>query len=376
MFNRGQNPPTVRRLVYIAEKEDEGRTVRDVLQKEWHLVHHDLARAKYDTENGITVNGEVSFVNRRLKEGDTLVFLLADAPSETSVPARGPLTVLYEDEDLIAVDKPAGVLVHPSHGHFSDTMANFVAGYFQEKGEAHGIRTVGRLDKDTTGVLLFAKSRSAVAALNYRRKCEKTYFALFSGNFPADALSGEVDVPLGPVPGEKTRQMVTSDGKPALTRYRVLWQGDGYGLLEAKIDTGRTHQIRVHLSYLGHPLLGDPLYGEDAGACDQHIAARCGDPPYGEGAGAARRGEKKAGENSKEPDGKNSGQGPAVRDTMYGGERGENSRWGLSRTALHAGILELTQPFTGARICVESPLPADMAALLPEELAGLWRRRI
>lgn len=369
MYNRGERPPTIRRLVYIAKKEDEGRTVRDVLQKEWHLVHHDIARAKYDTLGGITVNGEPVFVNRRLSEGDTLVFLLADAPSETTVPTKGPLTVLYEDEDLIAVEKPAGILVHPSHGHYSDTMANYVAGYFEEKGEAHELRSVGRLDKDTTGILLFAKSRSAVAALNDRRNCEKTYFALFSGNFPANELSGEVRAPLGPVPGEKSRQMVTPDGKPALTRYRVLWQGEGRGLLAARIETGRTHQIRVHMAYLGHPLLGDPLYGE--GACDQHIAIRRGEPQCGEG-GAARRGEKTDGENSEGPDGKNAGQGPAMRDTMYGGE---NSRWGLSRTALHAGVLELAQPFTGARIRVESLLPADMAALLPEDLAGLWTRR-
>ncbi len=303
MYNRGERPLTVRRLVFVAGEADTGRTVREVLQKEWHLVHHDLARAKYDTANGITVNGEPVFVSRALAEGDELVFLLADALPESVVPAKGPLKILYEDEDLIAVEKPAGVLVHPSHGHFSDTMANFVAGYFEAKGEAHEIRTVGRLDKDTTGVLLFAKSRSAVAALNYRKKCEKTYFAIYSGVFPANALSGVIDAPLGPAPGEKTRQMVRADGKPARTRYRVLWQGGEYGLLEAHIETGRTHQIRAHLSYLGHPLLGDGLYG-----------------------------------------------GPTDR---------------ILRAALHAGLLVLEQPFAGEEIRIEAPLPEDMAALLP-----------
>ena len=329
MYNRGERPPTIRRLVYVAKKADEGRTVRDVLQKEWHLVHHDIARAKYDTQDGITVNGEPVFVNRRLSERDELVFLLADAPSETTIPTKGSLTVLYEDEDLIAVEKPAGILVHPSHGHFSDTMANYVAGYFEEKGEAHELRTVGRLDKDTTGILLFAKSRSAVAALNDRRKCEKTYFALYSGAFPANAFSGVVDASLGPVPGEKTRQMVTPDGKSALTRYRVLWQGENYGLLAARIETGRTHQIRVHMAYLGHPLLGDPLYGENM------AAGRVGQ----------------------------------ARDDEEDTENGENAR-GLSRTALHAGILELEQPFSGEAIRIESPLPADIAALLPAEVAA------
>lgn len=353
MYNRGEIPPTVRRLVYVAKERDAGRTVRDVLQKEWHLVHHDLARAKYDTADGITVNGEASFVNRRLNEGDELVFLLADTPSETTVPTKGPLTILYEDEDLIAVDKPAGVLVHPSHGHFSDTMANFVAGYFQEKGEAHELRTVGRLDKDTTGVLLFAKSRSAVAALNYRRKCEKTYFALFSGNFPANALFGAVDVPLGPVPGEKTRQMVTAGGRSAVTHYRVLWQGEGYGLLSARIDTGRTHQIRVHLSYLGHPLLGDPLYGEGAPAVSSEIPPEAGEPLYGKSAGFCEEKARQAALQSR-----------AMRENSFcdGGARG------LFRTALHAGSLALEQPFSGEEIRIESPLPEDMAALLPEEI--------
>ncbi len=300
MFNRGEIPPTVRRLAFVCGKEDAGRTVRDILLGKWHLVHHDVARAKYDTANGITVNGEPAFVSRVLREGDELVFLLADLPSETTIPVKGELRILYEDEDLIAVEKPAGVLVHPSHGHYDDTMANFVAGYFEEKGELHELRTVGRLDKDTSGILLFAKSRSAVAALNYRRRCEKTYYALFSGDA---LLSGTIDRPLGPVPGDKVRQMVRADGKAAVTHFRVLRQMQGYGLLEAKIDTGRTHQIRVHLASIGHPLLGDPLYG-----------------------------------------------------------MGET--FGMERTALHAGRLVFEQPFSGEEIVLEASLPRDMEKLL------------
>lgn len=318
MYNRGERPPTVRRLSFVAKEEDAGRTVRDILQREWHLVHHDIARAKYDTADGITVNGEPAFVSRVLLPGDRLVFLLADMPSTTTVPTKGPLVILYEDEDLLAVDKPAGVLVHPSHGHYTDTVANYVAAYFEGKGEVHEIRTVGRLDKDTTGILLFAKSRSAVAALNYRNKCEKTYFALFSGNFPPERCSGTIALPLGPVPGEKTRQMVTPFGKPARTHYRVLFQGEGFGLLAAKIDTGRTHQIRVHLSSLGHPLLGDPLYGD----CENGNARPLEDP--------------------------------------------------LLRTALHAGILDLEQPFLGEAIHLEAPLPHDMATFLEKHGGGEW----
>ncbi len=136
-------------FTWTAGPEDAGRPVRDIILYKWKLVSHDVARAKYETDHGITVNGETVFVDRRLREGDTLRVVLTDCAPEKIVPTDEPIEIVYEDEDLICLNKPAGVVVHPSHGHFADSLANRLAFYFQKKNEPHEIRTVGRLDKDT-----------------------------------------------------------------------------------------------------------------------------------------------------------------------------------------------------------------------------------
>lgn len=249
-------------LTYTADENDRGRTVRDVLKGHFHLVAHDLARAKYRTDKGITVNYETVLVNRFLMPGDVLrVRLLYEDPQKT-VPAKGPLDILYEDEDLIALNKPAGVVVHPSHGHFADTLANFLAEYFREKGEPHEVRSAGRLDKDTSGVLLFAKSRTAAAVLNGQTSLpgvEKEYLALAEGIFENN--SATVEAPISREYEEKIRRVVREDGAPARTHFQMIRQFDGYALISVRIETGRTHQIRVHMAHIGHPLIGDPIYG-------------------------------------------------------------------------------------------------------------------
>lgn len=249
-------------LTYTVQKEDEGKIARDVIHKRWHLVAHDIAKAKYRTERGITVNGEQVLINRRLAEGDVLQVRLSDAPGGKIVPAEGPLDILYEDEDLICLNKPAGIVVHPSHGHFSDSLANYLAWYYEKCNEPHEIRTIGRLDKDTSGLIFYGKSRTVCALmLDQTRKGErvKTYLALAEGTF--SDKSGTIDAPISREFEDKIRRTVRPDGDHAVTHYRVLRQYDGYALLAVRIDTGRTHQIRVHMSWIGHPLLGDPIYG-------------------------------------------------------------------------------------------------------------------
>ena len=289
-------------LKYTAEKADEGRAVREIIKHEFRLVAHDIARAKHRTERGITVNGECALTSRILKEGDVVEVILADEEPERTVPAEGPLEILYEDEDLICLNKPPGVVVHPSHGHFCDSLGNALAWYFQEKGEPHEIRMVGRLDKDTSGVICFGKSRTACAHLagqTGNAPAKKEYLALAEGVFAEP--EGFVDAPISREYEEKIRRVVRADGNPAYTSYRVLEQYDGYALLSVDIMTGRTHQIRVHMAHIGHPLLGDPIYG---------------------------------------------GQSGLVRS--------------IHRAALHAWKLTFTQPFTGEVVTVTAPLPEDM----------------
>lgn len=293
-------------LTYTAGANDAGRTAGDVIRREFRLVAHDIARAKYRTENGITVNGVQVMVNRRLAEGDELRVVLANELPGKIVPVPGPLAVLYEDEDMLAVDKPAGVVVHPSHGHFADTLANYVAQYYINEGDPHEVRTVGRLDKDTSGVLLFGKNRTACAHLTEQAACglsEKTYLALASGTFPGE--EGTVEAPISREYEEKIRRVVREDGDHALTHYRVLRQMEDRALLSVRIETGRTHQIRVHMAHIGHPLVGDPIYGTASEV--------------------------------------------------------------IRRAALHARRLVCRQPFTGERIVLESPLPEDfLRALGPD----------
>ena len=251
-------------LSYTASAEDDGRPVRDIIYGVFHLVAHDVARAKYRTAGGIEVNGETSLVCRKLRPGDVLTVRLDNELPGKTVPADGPVEILYEDEDLICLNKPSGIVVHPSHGHFGDTLGNYLAAYYLRCGDPHEIRTVGRLDKDTSGVIAFGKSRTACALLAGQcgiPAAEKEYLALASGVFRE--TEGVIEAPISREYEEKIRRVVRDDGAYAVTGYRVLRQYDDCALLRVKIETGRTHQIRVHMAYRGHALLGDPIYGDD-----------------------------------------------------------------------------------------------------------------
>lgn len=287
------------------------------------LVHHDIAKAKY-TPGGLTVDGQAVYADHCLKTGEILRVFISEKMSETTVPEEGPLFVLYEDADVLAVDKPAGLVVHPSHGHYRDSLANYVAWHFLQEHEEHEIRTVGRLDKDTSGVMLYGKNRSAVSKLMDQSadgRRIKLYLALAKGTFEPE--SDVINAPIGRVLPGSTKRCVREDGDPAVTRYRRLRQYDGYALLAVTIKTGRTHQIRVHLSSIGHPLLGDELYGckESGGFSTQPSASGI------------------------------------VHDTVY-------ARDGvpITRAALHAYRTEFFQPFTGEKITCTSPMPLDMQA--------------
>lgn len=289
-------------LTYQAGACDVGRLVRDVIRDEWKLVAHDLARAKYRTPGGITVDGDPVMVNRILKEGETLRVVLANEDPGKIVPSGGSLDILYEDDDVLVVNKPSGIVVHPSHGHFADTLSNFVARYYIDSGEPHEVRTAGRLDKDTSGLVAFGKSRTASAHLMGQTgdgPFEKTYLALAQGVFSCSY--GTVEAPISREYEEKIRRVVRDDGDHAVTHYRVMKQFADYAVLMLNLDTGRTHQIRVHMAHIGHPLLGDPIYNPDDSS-------------------------------------------------------------GMSRAALHAWKGRFRQPFTGELINVTAPVPDDMSA--------------
>ncbi len=240
-----------------------------------------------------------------------------DVPPPTPldlVPAPDiPVTVVYEDDDLLIIDKPSGLVVHPAPGHSADTLVNALlarAGGADYGGIAGVSRPgiVHRLDRDTSGLIMVAKHDGAQASLMAQlkaRRIKKTYLALVQGNVAAAV--GRIEAPIGRDPKRRTRMGVVADGRPSVTGYRVKERFDGWTLLELDLVTGRTHQIRVHLDAIGHPVAGDPLYG---GAL-------------------ARRG----------PD-------------------------GLDRLFLHAWRLELNSPADGHLIRATAALPTDLEAVL------------
>ncbi len=212
------------------------------------------------------VNGEPAFTDRILRPGDVLTAdVSACEPPCGLVPESGPLEILAEDEGLLAVNKPEGVMIHPTRSRYGGTLSNRAAGWLLEKGEDPVVHAVNRLDRDTSGAVLLAKNSYMKAALSASLSAPdagKEYLAAVFGRMPAD--HGTVDAPIvRPDPADMRRE-VRSDGRPAVTRWKVFGEADGISLLSLALETGRTHQIRVHCAHLGCPLLGDVLYGSEA----------------------------------------------------------------------------------------------------------------
>ncbi|MCD8151127.1 MAG: RluA family pseudouridine synthase [Clostridiales bacterium] len=293
----------------------------DFLRLTLGLTKRQIRQAKF-REAGIRVTGEQRRVTSVLSPGDVVEVCLeaGQKSSDHLVLSEKPVEILYEDGDICIVNKPAGVATHPGGGCYGDTVANRLMYYFHNKGESLRIRPVGRLDRETSGVLLFAKNQAAAGRLVRQRErkiLRKEYLALAEGQFGEDEIrslsSGlsegrasdaewTISVPLGRDPENPCRASCTPEGKTAVTHGRILQEYAGYTALAVRLDTGRMHQIRAHMAYLGHPLLGDELYG--------------------------------------------------------------GSRKLIGRAALHARRLTLRQPFTGELLTVEAPLPEDMEKLL------------
>lgn len=252
-------------------EEEAGYTVKQVLIHKWKLGTGQIKKAKF-RENGIMVNGKQVTVRYELKYGDQLEILLEDKNQASShlIPVSGNLHILYEDDDILVVEKPAGIVCHPSAGHYCDSMANLLVGYFAEKGEGYVVRLAGRLDKGTSGLLLYAKHAPALTQLEKQRadgRMKKTYYAILTGC--PSVLEADINEPVGADPAVPMKQRVCrldEGGAEAATYYRLLgYSEDGsFSMAQITIKTGRTHQIRTHMSWLGYPLAGDVLYGGPA----------------------------------------------------------------------------------------------------------------
>ena len=282
-----------------------------------------LSRARIQKaidEECVWVNGRSVPASRKLKPGDEVRIALPEAQPCGALPEAIPLTILYEDESLLVIDKPAGLVVHPAPGHAGGTLVNALLHHCRDLSGIGGVLRPGivhRLDKETSGLLIVAKSDAAhqgLAGQFKRREVKKTYQALVYGDPKTD--DGRIEAAVGRHPTDRKKMSTQSrHGRPAVSLWRVRERYGCATLLEVDIETGRTHQIRVHLTALGHPVIGDAVYG---------------------GEGRFR----------------------AIGDAAI---RARVKR--MERQALHAWRLSFTHPLTGEALTFTAPLPADMADL-------------
>lgn len=217
------------------------------------------------TENGILLNDKWARVGDILCTGDLLTIqIVEEESSDNIVPTKLPLNIVYEDADILVVNKPADMPIHPSQGNYDNTLANAVAYYYTQKGETFTYRCINRLDRDTTGLLIIAKhmySASLLSDMVQNREIHREYLAIATGTVPTE---GTIVAPIARVDGSTIeRQIDEENGEYACTHYRTLSTKNGYSLVSLQLETGRTHQIRVHMKHIGHPLPGDFLYNPD-----------------------------------------------------------------------------------------------------------------
>ena len=264
-------------MIIPISAEYDGRLLRSYLKLTLGLSTAVLSKLK-NHERGILVNGERVTVRYVLREGDVLELWdrdTAETATETVIPCKLPLEVLYEDDHVIALNKPPDMPTHPSHGHLCDTLANALAYRYAEAAEPFVFRPLGRLDRNTSGVVVAGKTRAASGCLGRSLKngeVTKRYLAILRGEMPCDGQTHTINAPICHPDGMGIRRTVgEGDGAvSAKTLYRVLAVGNGLSLVLGQPVTGRTHQLRVHFSHLGHPILGDDLYGEASDLISRH----------------------------------------------------------------------------------------------------------
>lgn len=309
---------------HTVTEEENGRAIKDLIRHHFSFSSRLMTKLKF--QQLIDLNGQPAPGWIPVTAGDVITIHL---PEETSNFAAEPIPIdiVYEDEHLLILNKQAGVAVHPTKGKPDHTIANGLMYKMMQNGEHYKIRFVNRLDMNTSGLLIVAKNgfvQEEIIKQMRKNQVDKRYIAVVTGVLAEE--EGVIDLPLGrPFPDEVERWVVPEQdgGAPSVTHYQVLQRFNGYTLLQLKLDTGRTHQIRIHLSYIGYPIVGDHLY--------------CHGDPF-----AYRR---RLGIRSRD-------------------EHEEKVSPYIDRQALHAFSLTFCHPISGQRIHVEAPLPADMCQLI------------
>jgi 23S rRNA pseudouridine1911/1915/1917 synthase len=314
----GDPEPEATTLAFLAGDADAGARLDAFLAARVEGVSR--TRLKHAIEDGdVLVAGRAAKPSYKLRAGDSVELETPAPPASNFTPEDIPLRIIYEDESLIVLDKPAGLVVHPAAGVSSGTLANALAFHFKKLSASAGRQRPGivhRLDRDTSGLMVVAKTESAHEHLadQFRaREVFKSYVALVHGRVKEE--SGRIEEPLARDPRQRTRMAVVRGGRPALSLYRVRRAYERFTLLDVQIKTGRTHQIRVHLAHLKHPVVGDKVYngGRDTTVADVRVRA-------------------------------------AIR--------------AMGRQFLHAEQLGFRHPLAGAPLSFDAPLPAELSRML------------
>ncbi|MGD9677446.1 MAG: RluA family pseudouridine synthase [Vulcanibacillus sp.] len=243
--------------------EWEGLMIKEILLEHYNFSRKSLTNLK--NNKGIYLNDIPTFVTMRVNKGDTLNVYVIKETSIDIIPQPIPLDIFYEDKDIIVINKPANIVVHPTRNHYLNTIANGLIYYWQEKGVQYRFRPVHRLDRDTSGLFVIAKNQYSHHKLALQlndKNLKRIYHGIVHGRVKDD--HGVIEAPILKDPNHGMKRIVEVDNleaKLAKTYYKTIKSNDCYSLIELELATGRTHQIRVHMAWIGHPLIGDDLYG-------------------------------------------------------------------------------------------------------------------
>lgn len=294
-----------RNIDYIIDEDSAGLRVEQFLRRKRYSGQN-LSEIKRMSKS-ILVNGVHYYMRQELSTGDHLQVRICETQnSEKIPPTKLPLDIIYEDEDLLVLNKPAGMPIHPSLNNYTNSIANALAYYFQSQGKPFIFRCCNRLDRDTSGLTIVSKhlvSGSILSDMTKYREVHREYLAIARGSVTPS--EGTIQAPLGRKEGTIIERTVDLEhGEDAVTHYKVVKEANGHSLVSLRLETGRTHQIRIHMKYLGYPLIGDYLYNPDM---------------------------------------------------EY-----------MTRQALHSHHMEFTHPITGEHMSFTAPLPEDMARVMQE----------
>ena len=294
-----------RNIDYIIDEDSAGLRVEQFLRRKRYSGQN-LSEIKRMPKS-ILVNGVHYYMRQELSNGDHLQVRICETKNSEKIPPTNlPLDIIYEDEDILVLNKPAGIPIHPSLNNYTNSMANALAYYFQSQGKPFIFRCCNRLDRDTSGLTIVSKhlvSGSILSDMTKYREVHREYLAIARGSVTPS--EGTIQAPLGRKEGTIIERTVDWEhGEDAVTHYKVVKEANGHSLVSLRLETGRTHQIRIHMKYLGYPLIGDYLYNPDM---------------------------------------------------EY-----------MTRQALHSHHMEFTHPITGEHMSFTAPLPEDMARVIQE----------